>query len=391
MTDEGPAATVPVHDTYPGASLARLIDDRGALPAGEVVTLAVPLAEALAQVHAQGLVHGDVTPANVRFTVDGRPLLAHLDVSRLTWVGAGSRTGTVGFLDPAADPGPAGDVHGLAATCLAALTGRAPYGADGRRRGDPVADPAAVALLDVLERALDPDPARRPSAAELAVATFDAAPARPLVLPGGFGAGSAADAAGPSAAGPPGVAGARHRRSRRSQRRPALRTALAVTALAAVTAVAAATGITWAGADADPPPAAVTRVSGTLPETRWVDVLARLDVLRSRAFAAGDEAALAGVYATGSPAGARDRLALGRLSEAGLRAEGLRMQVVAATERERGPTGVGLLVRDRMSGHRLVDATGRTVEHRPGRELRSWLLTLRREGGQWRVYDVVAG
>ncbi len=119
-----------VLDLASGGSLARLLATRRRLQPGEVVTLAVPLAQALAAVHVQGLVHGDVTPANVLFDGDGRPLLSDLGVARLLGAGPGAPHGTRGFLDPAvlagATPGPASDVHGLAATCLAALSGTAP-------------------------------------------------------------------------------------------------------------------------------------------------------------------------------------------------------------------------------------------------------------------------
>ncbi|MGH8894459.1 MAG: protein kinase domain-containing protein, partial [Actinomycetes bacterium] len=55
-----------VLDLATGGSLARLLASRRLSP-GEVVTIAVPLAQALADVHSRGLVHGDVTPANVLF------------------------------------------------------------------------------------------------------------------------------------------------------------------------------------------------------------------------------------------------------------------------------------------------------------------------------------
>ncbi len=77
----------------------------------------MPLAQALASVHAQGLVHGDVTPANVLFAADGRPMLSDLGISRLLGSPAAEVGGTGGYLDPAvvagAAPGPASDVHGL--------------------------------------------------------------------------------------------------------------------------------------------------------------------------------------------------------------------------------------------------------------------------------------
>ena len=125
-----------VLDLAPGGSLARLVAGRGPLPPGEVVTVAVPLAQALADVHARGLVHGDVTPANVLFAADGRPLLSDLGVSRLLGEGSTETAGTSGFVDPAVLAGgtrPAADVHGLAATCVAALTGSPPYDDGGAR------------------------------------------------------------------------------------------------------------------------------------------------------------------------------------------------------------------------------------------------------------------
>ncbi len=175
-------ALVLVLDLAPGGSLARLLATRGTLSPGEVVTLGVPLAQALAAVHAQGLVHGDVTPANVLFAADGRPLLGDLGVAGLTGLPPGEVGGTSGFVDPAvlagAAPGPASDVHGLAATCLAALTGRPPYDEQGRRV--PLTD--APTMVAALEPALAADPVARPTAERLAVALFEAAVAEPVRL-----------------------------------------------------------------------------------------------------------------------------------------------------------------------------------------------------------------
>ncbi|HEY5076799.1 MAG TPA: protein kinase, partial [Acidimicrobiia bacterium] len=63
-TDDG---LVLVLDYAEGGSLAAVLAARGRLSAGEVVTIGAPLAQALADVHARGLVHGDVTPGNVVF------------------------------------------------------------------------------------------------------------------------------------------------------------------------------------------------------------------------------------------------------------------------------------------------------------------------------------
>ncbi|MGH8971110.1 MAG: serine/threonine-protein kinase, partial [Actinomycetes bacterium] len=164
-----------VLDHAPGGSLAGLLATRARLGPGEVVTLAAPLAQALAAVHAQGVVHGDVTPANVLFAADGRPLLSDLGVARLAGEPAGEPEMTSGYADPSvlggATPSPSSDVYGLAAVCYVALTGQPPT-TDRSRPPGPVPE-APRALVAAVEAGLDPDPGRRPSAAGFAGAVFD--------------------------------------------------------------------------------------------------------------------------------------------------------------------------------------------------------------------------
>jgi len=74
-TDEG---LVLVLDYASGGSLAALLAARGRLSAGEVVTIGAPLAQALSDVHSRGVSHGDITPSNIVFDSDGKPLLADL-------------------------------------------------------------------------------------------------------------------------------------------------------------------------------------------------------------------------------------------------------------------------------------------------------------------------
>lgn len=54
-----------------GPSLAEAVSSYGLLPAGSVLALAAGLAEALAAVHAMGLVHRDLKPSNVLLASDG--------------------------------------------------------------------------------------------------------------------------------------------------------------------------------------------------------------------------------------------------------------------------------------------------------------------------------
>ncbi|WP_432949099.1 protein kinase domain-containing protein [Kribbella sp. CA-253562] len=59
----------------PAGNLTALLDRRGDLTLGELVTLISPLADAVAILHHQGLHHGRLTPANILFDADGRPVI----------------------------------------------------------------------------------------------------------------------------------------------------------------------------------------------------------------------------------------------------------------------------------------------------------------------------
>jgi serine/threonine protein kinase len=181
-TDDG--RLVLVLDLVPGGDLGALVAVRGPLEPGEVVTVLTPLAGALAQVHADGLTHGDITPANVLFGDDGRPMLCDLGVARLGGLEP-VQYATEGFydIDRAEGPStPADDIYALGALAWFALTARVPP--------EPALRPPVISLVPALplplaaliERCLSRDPGLRPVATELASAAFDAAPAEPVAL-----------------------------------------------------------------------------------------------------------------------------------------------------------------------------------------------------------------
>ncbi|HET7661512.1 MAG TPA: serine/threonine-protein kinase [Oryzihumus sp.] len=175
-----------VLDLADGGSLARVVAGRGHLSAGEAVTVLTPLAGALAQLHEAGVVHADVSPANVLFTREGKPMLADLGVARLAGEGPGEGHGTPGYVAPEVVDGasatPAADVHALGALGWLALTGAAPPPPAVRPPLATLGTAAPAALVALVERCLAPDPADRPSAREVAVGAYAAAPAEPVRL-----------------------------------------------------------------------------------------------------------------------------------------------------------------------------------------------------------------
>jgi eukaryotic-like serine/threonine-protein kinase len=121
-----------------GGTLADRLRATGALDRHELAPVVTAVAAGLDALHATGLVHRDVKPANVLFA-DGVPKLGDLGIARwadpnaVTTEAAGLTTdggvlGTLRYLPPEAlsgsSPGPAGDVFGLAALAFEALTGR---------------------------------------------------------------------------------------------------------------------------------------------------------------------------------------------------------------------------------------------------------------------------
>ncbi|SFW84401.1 protein kinase domain-containing protein [Amycolatopsis australiensis] len=172
-----------VMEYLPSRSLAGILLDREALPEGDVARLGLQIASALAAAHAEGIVHRDVTPANVLVAESGAAKIADFGISRATGegtvTGGGFIAGTPAYLAPeVAGGGEAGfpaDVYALGATLYRALEGRPPFGDDENpialllriAREDPIPPRHTGPLAEVLGRLLRRDPAQRPSMAEV--------------------------------------------------------------------------------------------------------------------------------------------------------------------------------------------------------------------------------
>ena len=167
-----------VMDLVDGQSLSARLHD-GPLDAAAVTRLGAVLADALAVVHARGVVHRDVKPANVLLDTDGHPWLTDFGIARIvdaTRVTAtGVVVGTAAYMAPeqvrGEAVGPPADVYALGLVLLEAATGHREY--DGGALESAVARlhraplvPAALPdpLGPTLRRMTAPSPDDRPTA-----------------------------------------------------------------------------------------------------------------------------------------------------------------------------------------------------------------------------------
>jgi len=121
-----------------GTLLADRLRDHGPLPTSDAVALAHKLARAMQAAHARGILHRDLTPANVLLTSAGEPILLDFGLvrregtSRLTT--DGQILGTPAYLAPehlsgvAGAQGPGGDIYSLGVLLYESLTGEVPFG-----------------------------------------------------------------------------------------------------------------------------------------------------------------------------------------------------------------------------------------------------------------------
>ncbi|ROQ65214.1 serine/threonine protein kinase [Streptomyces sp. CEV 2-1] len=166
----------------PAPSLEEAVTAHGPLPERTWHRLAAGLTEALAAIHAAGLVHRDLKPSNVLLTEDG-PYVIDFGISRAVdragLTGADRLVGTAGYMPPEQLAGrtctAAGDVFSLGATLVFAATGHGAFG-DGplqtvmyrAARGEPDLTGVPEKRRSALAACLAKDARERPALAKVA-------------------------------------------------------------------------------------------------------------------------------------------------------------------------------------------------------------------------------
>lgn len=296
------------------------------------------VARHLARIHAAGLAHGDVAPANI-----------HLETARVALIDPllDGGAGTPHYRPPeGGPPSPAGDVYALGV--IAADLGITHPLLEAARRADPTTRPTAVALARALHQPKKPqvkggglprpaDPIRaelaRPALARTRPATTRTRPARRRTRVGiiGVAAGLALIVGGLAALVWPGIS-----------------TATAPT--------------TDAPAEAHP-----------LNER-----ISNLVAARDAALVSGDRVALAAITEEGSPARAEDDALAEALAASGVRLEGLATEVSGVVEEAADAGSVTVSARLRQQAHRRCTSLG--CEDVPAQPARAVHITLDARG-----------
>jgi eukaryotic-like serine/threonine-protein kinase len=186
QTDEaGRFLSYVVMELVEGDTVAQLIARDGALGTDRTARILTDTAAGLAAAERRGLVHRDIKPANLLVTSEGRVKIADFGIARaangVAITRAGTMVGTATYVSPEqvqGDPATsASDVYSLGVVAYECLAGVPPFRADGeiataiaRVNATPPALPSSVPqwLSGLVAAMLDPDPARRPSAADVA-------------------------------------------------------------------------------------------------------------------------------------------------------------------------------------------------------------------------------
>jgi hypothetical protein len=166
-----------------GENLASLLLRIGRLPADKAVEISRRLCAGLAAAHSQGVLHRDLKPANIMIDGRGQLLIADFGLAGLAEEisGADIHSGTPDYMAPEQLAGKEvsiqSDIYALGLVMYEIFTGKRAFEADTladmvRQRAEsrPVDITSQVHDVDpavqrIIQKCLDPDPAKRPSSA----------------------------------------------------------------------------------------------------------------------------------------------------------------------------------------------------------------------------------
>lgn len=423
-----------VGDFVAGGSLADLLDRRRPLGTGELVTLLVPVAQALAAAHRVGLTHDHLGPGDILLSTDGRPLVGDFglrsivpdqdridDLTALIHLArkAAADTATVptafftgGFADIAAR------LLTLAPPQPIALTFGPTPTSPHRPRTRPPSQLTTPRPPPVRLRPTPPSP-NRPT---------PPTPTRPTSAPPSRQPSSSRDrissSRGQRAVGKHRPVPVDHRSlppatptSATSIGWQRLRILGIVAVVVSALGVTVGLGLNASRADESndapntiapqptpsPPNASTTPTTPptTPPATspagaataievaRWRTVLTNLDTTRARAFATPDIQLLDAVYQRGSVPWRSDRSLLTTYRTRATKVEGLHITIDTIDVIARTSTTVTLRVTDRLTSGTVITSNGERTTLPPGTKT-TRLITLTTDGPRWRISRITS-
>ncbi|MEV8372456.1 protein kinase family protein [Kribbella sp. NPDC056861] len=368
-------------------TLTSLLERRGVLSPGELVTLLSPLAQALSLLHGTGLPHGRLTSDNIMFDADGRPVITD----------AGLRS-----LVPSATP--ESDLQSLSEIAQAAGSTAKTFPPAVFSTADQLARHALQQALPLpIDLGFTPD--QQPTSTPYSVPTQ--APSQRLVRP--------------THRKPPIAKAAIRRAAARRSGRPTagqirrfLHTKRAAYGILAACGAGAVTtlaiGIATLGVLGDPantstaaadqtthptptptpqPTPTPSRMPSAAKDQQWLQILQALDSSRSRAFARLDPGELNAVYVSGSPPWTADRKLIATYRSQRLRIEDLRLEIKTVKIEAANPKTVVLRIVDRLVAGAAVSSSGQRTAFPPGTPT-SRRITLTANGPGWRISAIAA-
>jgi len=184
-----------VTELLAGGSLRAVLDTDAVLSPSQTIGLGLEACRGLHYAHGEGLVHRDITPANLLYDADGRLRIADFGLAKAFaaagWTSQGTDlVGTARYASPEQAAGKRltekSDVYSLGLILVEALSGSAPFSADtllgtltARVETDVPMPDAPERLQEVLRAMTRRNPEDRPSAEQAGVAILKAAEGLP--------------------------------------------------------------------------------------------------------------------------------------------------------------------------------------------------------------------